>query len=97
MTRKNAQSYLEPRHIEKIVEAYRSDKDIEGFSFHATIDEIEGNAFSLSIPLYVKSSNDKNADNRSIEETVADWKAASIKAMSLLDGIAVKLRENDGE
>lgn len=95
--RKNAQSYLEPRHIEKIVEAYRSDDDIEYFSFHATIDEIEGNAFSLSIPLYVKSSNDENADDRSIEETVEDWKAASIKAMSLLDGIAVKLRENDGE
>lgn len=97
VTRKNAQSYLEPHHIEKIVEAYRSDEDIECFSFHATIDEIERNAFSLSIPLYVKSSNDENADDRSIEETIEDWKTASIKAMSLLDGIAVKLRENDGE
>ena len=97
VTRKNAQSYLEPHHIEKIVEAYRSDEDIECFSFHATIDEIERNAFSLSIPLYVKSPNDENADDRSIEETVEDWKTASIKAMSLLDGIAVKLRENDGE
>ena len=97
VTRKNAQSYLEPHHIEKIVEAYRSDEDIEGFSSHAAIDEIESNAFSLSIPLYVKPSNDDGADDRSIEETVESWKAASIKAMSVLDGIAAKLHESDGE
>lgn len=97
VTRKNAQSYLEPRHIEKIVEAYRSDGDIEGFSSHAVLAEIEDNDFSLSIPLYVKSSNDEDADDRSIGETIESWKAASIKAASLLNDIAVKLHENDGE
>lgn len=97
VTRKNAQSYLEPRHIEKIVEAYRSDGDIEGFSSHAVLAEIEDNDFSLSIPLYVKSSNDEDADDRSIGETIESWKAVSIKAASLLNDIAVKLHENDGE
>ena len=97
MTRKNAQSYLEPHHIQKIAEAYRSEENIEGFSSHAAIDEIEDNAFSLSIPLYVKSSNSENADDRSIEATVSDWKTASIKAISMLDCIAAKLHENDGE
>lgn len=97
VTRKNAQSYLEPRHIEKIVEAYRSDGDIEGFSSHAVLAEIEDNDFSLSIPLYVKSSNDEDADDRSIGETIESWKAASIKAASLLNDIAVKLHENDDE
>lgn len=97
VTRKNAQSYLGPRHIEKIVEAYRSDGDIEGFSSHAVLAEIEDNDFSLSIPLYVKSSNDEDADDRSIGETIESWKAASIKAASLLNDIAVKLHENDGE
>lgn len=97
VTRKNAQSYLEPRHIEKIVEAYRSDGDIEGLSSHAVLAEIEDNDFSLSIPLYVKSSNDEDADDRSIGETIESWKAASIKAASLLNDIAVKLHENDGE
>lgn len=97
VTRKNVQSYLEPRHIEKIVEAYRSDGGIEGFSSHAALAEIEGNAFSLSIPLYVKSSNDENTDDRSIGETIESWKAAAIKAASLLNVIAAKLHENDGE
>lgn len=97
VTRKNAQSYLDPRHIKRIVEAYRSDEDIEGFSSHASFSEIEGNAFSLSIPLYVKPSNDENADDRSIEETVGSWRAASTEAASLLGNIAAKLHENDGE
>ena len=97
VTRKNAQSYLEPRHIEKIVKAYQSNEDVEGFSAHVAFDEIANNAFSLSIPLYVKSTDDGNADDRSIGETVESWKAASIKAMSLLDGIATKLHVNDGE
>lgn len=97
VTRKNAQSYLEPQHIKRIVDAYRSDEDIEGFSSHASFSELEGNAFSLSIPLYVKPSNDENADDRSIEETVESWRAASTEAASLLDIIAAKLHENDGE
>lgn len=97
VTRKNAQSYLEPHHIEKIVEAYRSDEDIEGFSAHATLDEIERNAFSLSIPLYVKSSDNGSVDGRSIEETADGWRIASAKAASLLGNISEKLHEYDGE
>ena len=79
VTRKNAQSYLEPQHIKRIVDAYRSDEDIEGFSSHASFSELE------------------NADDRSIEETVESWRAASTEAASLLDNIAAKLHENDGE
>ena len=97
VTRKNAQSYLEPRHIQRIVEAYRSDEDIEGFSSHASFSKIEDNAFSLSIPLYVKPSDDENTDDRSIEETIGSWRTASTEAASLLDDIAAKLHENDGE
>ncbi len=77
VTRKNAQSYLEPRHIQRIVEAYRSDEDIEGFSSHASFSKIEDNAFSLSIPLYVKPFDDENTDDRSIEETIGSWRTAS--------------------
>lgn len=97
VTRKNAQSYLEPGHIKKIVGAYRSDNDIDGFSSHATLDEIGDKAFSLSIPLYVKPRNDTNEDDRSISQTVHDWISASNGAASLLDAITAKLHENDGE
>ncbi len=97
VTRKNAQSYLEDSHIEKIVNAYRSNEDVDGFSAYATIDEIENNAFSLSIPLYVKKAGDEESDDRSIGEAVNDWRSAAARAASLLGGVAAKLRESDGE
>ena len=97
VTRKNAQSYLEESHIEKIVNAYRSDEDADGFSAYATIDEIENNAFSLSIPLYVKKAGDEESDDRSIGEAVNDWQSAAARAAGLLGGVAAKLRESDGE
>lgn len=97
VTRKNAQSYLEDGHIEKIVNAYHSDEDIEGFSAYATLDEIECNAFSLSIPLYVKTGGGEDSDDRGIDETINAWQTAAARAMHLLDEVALKLHESDGE
>jgi type I restriction enzyme M protein len=53
VTRKNAESYLEPIHIEKIVETYGKYEDISGFAKVASIDEIVGNNSELRIALYV--------------------------------------------
>lgn len=52
--RKNAQSYLEERHIARIAAAYDSYVDDADFAKVATIQDIANNNFSLSIPLYVK-------------------------------------------
>ncbi len=54
--RKNAQSYLEDKHIQKIARAYAQYETIDGFAAVATLKEMESNASSLSIPLYVKDS-----------------------------------------
>lgn len=97
VTRKNAQSYLEDAHIEKIVGAYRSDEGNDDFSAYATIDEIEDNASSLSIPLYVKKADDAESDDRSISEVVSGWQSAAARAAGLLGDVAAKLRESDGE
>ena len=56
VTRKNAQSYLEDEHIEKIANAYTSYATIDGFSATATIDEIAAHDSKLSIALYVRKS-----------------------------------------
>ena len=98
VTRKNAQSYLEDQHIEKILSAYRSDECIDGFSAYAGLEQIESNGFSLSIPLYVKKSSDESMeDDRSVRSLVNDWRSASLEAMSLLSSVATALRESDGE
>ena len=81
--RRNAQSYLEERHIQKIASAYQNYKDEDGFSKIVTIEDIAKNNFSLSIPLYVDNSakvEDKEA--RSISEYYEDWLSASDKMRS---------------
>ncbi|MCC8045510.1 MAG: type I restriction-modification system subunit M [Clostridiales bacterium] len=76
--RKNAQSYLEDRHIQKIATAYKNYVSDGDFAKLATIQEIEENNFSLSIPLYVKPAiSEADIDNRSLQEHYDSWRASS--------------------
>lgn len=76
--RKNAQSYLEDRHIQKIATAYKNYASDGDFAKLATIQEIEENNFSLSIPLYVKPAiSETDSDNRSLQEHYDSWRASS--------------------
>lgn len=76
--RKNAQSYLEERHIARIAAAYDSYVDDADFAKVATIQDIANNNFSLSIPLYVKPEvNEEEIDNRNVQEHYDSWLAAS--------------------
>ncbi len=84
VTRERAQSFLKSEHSERILGAYRSFAEIDGFAHVATLDEIKGNARNLSIPLYVRRR--KIADNgsegngngeASLAATVAAWERSS--------------------
>lgn len=76
--RKNAQSYLEEYHIERIADAYKNYCNIDGFARVSTIQNIADNNFSLSIPLYVKSEmTDNETDTRSTQEHYDSWRATS--------------------
>lgn len=79
VTRKNAESFLEPSHIETIVKAYEAYKTDDNIAKKASIREIEKNGFSLSIPLYVKdpASTVAVAETGSVQECYAEWCAAS--------------------
>ena len=72
VTRKNSQSYLEDRHIEKIASTYHKYEEIEGFSGIATIADIAQNQYKLSIPLYVDHLNNNNPQEN-LNEAVSDW------------------------
>ena len=48
-----AQNFMEPEHIEKIIEAYNNRQDVEKFAHLASFDEIKENDFNLNIPRYV--------------------------------------------
>lgn len=78
VARKNAQSYLEDEHIKKIAAAYEKFEDEEGFAKVANIYDLGENAFSLSIPLYVKQAvNEEEIDDRTVQQRYDSWYAMS--------------------
>lgn len=58
VTRRNAQSYLEITHINKIVNAYDNYADIESFSKNVCINEIKDRNYSLNLSLYFSKKQD---------------------------------------
>jgi type I restriction enzyme M protein len=74
VTRKNAQSLLDDTHINKIASVYEHYDDIEGFAKVITIADAENNAWSLSIPLYVRDVvSEKTMDMRSVRGCATAW------------------------
>lgn len=52
-------NYLDPEHINKIVEAVLKRKNVEKFAHLATFEEIQSNDFNLNIPRYVDNSEEE--------------------------------------
>lgn len=73
VTRKNAQSYLEPEHIEKITNAYNDFNVVDGFSNVATTEEIASNNYSLGIPKYVSGITEETEEELNIDEAIDNW------------------------
>ena len=69
-----AQNYIEPEHIGKIVQAYRSFEDVERFAHVADLEEIEGNDFNLNISRYVDTT--EAVVVMSVEEALARLREA---------------------
>jgi type I restriction enzyme M protein len=78
VTRKNAQSWLDDAHIEKITDVYEKYANVDGFAKVITITVAEDNGWSLSIPLYVREVENEGAvDARSVSECAASWLEAA--------------------
>lgn len=76
--RKNAQSYLEDHHIQRIATAYKNYCNDGNFAKVATIQDIANNNFSLSIPLYVKPEvSEVENDTCSVQENYEKWRLSS--------------------
>ena len=54
VTRKNAESMLLAEHIQKIVNAYQQNRELDGFSRIVSNDEIREKKFNLNISLHIK-------------------------------------------
>lgn len=81
VTRKNAQSYLEPKHITKIADAYKVFDDVDGFCKVATIREIEEHESNLNIANYVIDDSLSSGDAQiNIYDAVSEWNKQAAKA-----------------
>ena len=77
VTRKNAESYLEPTHIEKISSAYFNRIDIPHFCAVASKEQISDNDFNLSIPLYANAlGNDAQHETVILSDALIEWNRA---------------------
>lgn len=72
--RKNAQSYLEDKHIERIAGAYAAYVDEPNFARVVTIADTKQFGYSLSIPLYVRADTDTGTNvDYSLAECIELW------------------------
>lgn len=74
-TRKNSQSYLESKHIDKIVNVYKKYEEIKGFAIIVTNEEIKRNNALLSIQSYVDSI--ENIETYDFNASVSEWLSVS--------------------
>jgi len=73
VTRKNAQSYLEDEHIRKIASAYEDFSSVEGFSAVVPLNDIIVHDHKLSIPLYVRGSEEPEPELLPLEDAIVEW------------------------
>lgn len=74
VTRKNAQSYLEPKHIKRIIKTYTEFSSEPGYSNVASIEEIQKENNKLSVSLYVEGIKNDEYD---IESSIYEWREIS--------------------
>ncbi len=98
VAREQAQSFLREPHQQKILDAYRTFADVDGFAAVASLDKVAEKGYSLAIPLYVAGA--KADDARvpvDVVEAVADWRvAAQVSDAAVADLLALLAAEPSG-
>lgn len=99
VARKNAQSYLDPGHIERIGMAFGSDDGVPGFSAYAAKKNIEDNDWSLSIRLYARNEQSVVTSHLDGDITIdnAEWDSHSRNAMKGINSLRCKLEGGQDE
>lgn len=93
VTRKNAESYLEDAHIEKIASVYHQFKVIDGFSAIADNETILRNDGKLSIALYVTNTGDGDQEKQSFDDAIAEWMTGFAEMRETYDALCNMLPE----
>lgn len=96
VTRKNAQSYLESQHIEKIANAYEKFESDDDIAKKVSIRDIEKNDFSLSIPLYVKDPSTITVETvMTVQDSYDVWLRTSRRLRAYYETLGNLLKRED--
>ncbi|QDV27368.1 type I restriction-modification system subunit M [Aureliella helgolandensis] len=82
VARENTQSFLRDEHITRIVHAYSSFINIDGFSSVVSLEEIQNNQSDLRIPLYVRAvaAGEVEANRvKLLKDAASEWSEGSKK------------------
>jgi type I restriction enzyme M protein len=77
VARERGQSFLRPDHQARILRAYRSFSEEQGFSTVATSGEVKAQDGNLSIPLYVRRAAAATGPRTTITEAWSAWETGS--------------------
>lgn len=99
VARERAVSFLRPEHQQRIELAYKAFVDDEGFAAVASTQQLAAQAYSLSIPLYVKRKSaaaaTSGAEQPTLQQAWQSWEASGREfwlqmdaVVELLDGLA---------
>ena len=75
VTRKNSESFLEDKHIQRIASTYHKFCSCEKFSYVATLEEVRQNDYWLGIPKYVSKITGGNTSE--IDDAISEWFVSS--------------------
>lgn len=95
VTRKNAQSYLEDEHIEKIASVYHNYYEIDGFSSIVDIDTIQDHNSSLGISLYVQGTSDEADTEDSMTAYLENWYVSSSAMHDEYNDLLLLMKDGD--
>lgn len=78
VTIEKTQSFLKDHHQKKILDAYQSFKDIEGFAKVVPNKEIQTHNANLSVQMYVRSATEQNlAECETLDDCIENWEVST--------------------
>jgi type I restriction enzyme M protein len=93
VTRRQAQSFLEPQHIDRIHSAHQGFADVDGFAKVGSIEEIREKDFNLSIPLYVGSNGLGGGEGQvDLDAAIRSWLESSSGLRASMDELLASLK-----
>ena len=95
VARERAMSFLRPEHQTRIVDAYQAFADQANFACAVPLADVAAQAYSLSIPLYVKRASNgvSAAEQRSLPELWAAWEQEGRVFWQEMDALVEMLDE----